>query len=353
MAANPRTIVRGQAGTGKTVIAIERARQLSKQGGHVLYLCFNKLLAGHIRRTLANEDQVKNVDVYHAHGLYTEVIQKAGMLQRLDSCSPNDVDFFSRIYPQLFVEAALETELQGWDVLVVDEAQDLMTPDNIDAFDVMLRDGLTRGRWHMFLDPNQNIYSTLIQDSVKERLSDAHPMYDDLVENCRNTRQVAAQASIISGIDLALEGAPEGESCENLYYSSRADFVSQLDALVARLVKHDVQPKDIAILSTRRRENSMISGKGMIGGCKVLDASDEPAESERAILFSTMHAYKGLERAVVIAIDMDEIGQDQWSMLHYAGLSRASALLRTFLPNSCKNVFAAQAKAFGERIALS
>ena len=54
-----------------------------------------------------------------------------------------------------------------------------------------------------------------------------------------------------------------------------------------------------------------------------------------------------------IAIDMEEIGQDQWSMLHYAGLSRACALLRTFLPNSCKNVFGAQAKAFGERMALS
>jgi hypothetical protein len=149
MAANPRTIVRGQAGTGKTVIAIERARQLSNKGPCPLPLLQQ---AGHIRRTLAGEDHAKGVDVYHVHALYAEVIQKAGMLDRLEGHSPDDPEFYSRIFPQLFVDSALEIELDGWDVLMVDEALDLLTPDNMDAFDVILREGLTRGCWHIFLD---------------------------------------------------------------------------------------------------------------------------------------------------------------------------------------------------------
>jgi hypothetical protein len=351
IAANPRTIVRGLAGTGKTVIAIERARMLSQQGYRVLYLCFNKLLAAHIRRGFAKEGSSPNVHVVHAHALYSDVIKKCGMAPRLEACDASSPDFFSKEFPQLFIDAMIESEAEQWDVLIVDEAQDLLTPDNLDAFDVLLRDGLTNGRWHFFLDPKQNIYSSFVQAEVEARLVDTHPTYDDLVENCRNTKQVAVQASILSGIDLALQGAPEGNSCDNIYYSDKSDFLSQLDALVARLLRRDVRPSEIAILSTRKREHSLIAGKAAIGGCQIIDALEDVAYSESRILFSTMHAFKGLERPVVIAIDMENIGQVQWSMLHYAGLSRACALLRTFLPNRCKDVFAVQAKAFGERLA--
>ena len=49
MAANPRTVVRGAAGTGKSVIALDRALQLCAAGHDVLYLCFNRLLAAHVQ----------------------------------------------------------------------------------------------------------------------------------------------------------------------------------------------------------------------------------------------------------------------------------------------------------------
>lgn len=54
LAANPRTVVRGAAGTGKSVIALERARQLAANGKRVLMLCFNQLLAAHVRKGLGS-----------------------------------------------------------------------------------------------------------------------------------------------------------------------------------------------------------------------------------------------------------------------------------------------------------
>lgn len=347
MAANPRTIVRGKAGTGKTLIAIERAKQLACEGKRVLFLCFNQLLAQHIRTALVGDKRAAGIEVRHIHSLYSEIIGKAGMRDRLRGAT-NEQELFAETYPRVFVDAALECGLSAWDALVIDEAQDLLTPDNIDAFDLMLGSpGINHGQWHIFFDRLQNIYATEIQDAVEKRLAEAQPAFDDLFENCRNTRQVAVQASIISGIDLAIDGAPDGPACDNIWFRDSKAFSEQLDGLVTRLLVQDIRPHDIAILSTRKRENSLVSGIERVGGVPVVDAN---SASEGDLLFSTMHSFKGLERKVVIAIDMEGMADPAYSMLHYAGLSRARCLLHVFLPESAKLVYGNQAAAFAARM---
>ncbi len=350
MAANPRTVVRGQAGTGKTVIAIERARQLAAQGKCVLLLCFNQLLAKHLRLTLEGDPLREQIDIRHVHALYQEVIKRAGLEERLAE-AVDECHLFAEVYPLLFLEAAIECDLPTWDVLIIDEAQDLLTPENLDAFDYMLGGpGLNRGCWHIFFDRLQNIYGNEVQEMVERRLSEAQPAYDDLFENCRNTRQVAVQGSIVSGIDLALIGAPEGPECANVYYRDQNDFVSRLNSLVAQLISQELSPGDIAILSTRRRDNSSVSGLTEVGGLPLVDVAES---SVGDMVFSTMHAFKGLERRVVIAIDMTDIGQPFSSMLHYAGLSRARTLLHVFLPETAKAIYSKQAGSYAERVIQS
>ncbi|HJW55300.1 MAG TPA: NERD domain-containing protein [Burkholderiaceae bacterium] len=345
MAANPRTIVSGKAGTGKTIIALERAAQLTSQGLRVAYLCYNKLLARHVSKSLSADARAAGVEVHHVHALYRDVIQSAGMLARL-SAAEGDHELYSRIFPEVFTEAFIETNSEPYDALVVDEAQDLLTPENLEALDVMLRYGLNRGKWHIFFDPLQNIYNSTIQEQVRERLSEAQPAMDELFENCRNTRQVAVQASIISGIDLALEGAPDGVECENVYYSDEAAFHKLFEKEIRALLQQQVKPTDIAILSMRKRENSLIHNLAIVAGIPIVEAEDP---EENGILFSTMHAFKGLERLVVLAIDMEGIGHPACRMLHYAGLSRARAVLKTFIHQDQKQAYMDQAVAYGSR----
>lgn len=344
MAANPRTVVRGKAGTGKTVIAIERARQLAAAGKTVLFLCFNQLLAAHVRGSLQAEGVV-GIDVLHAHRLYRDVIADAGMLERLAE-EEGKSDFYERIFPELFVEAALTIDARTWDVIVVDEAQDLLTLPHLDALDVMLADGINRGRWHIFLDPMQNLYNDEIQEQVMQRLTDAQPAFDDLFENCRNTRQVAIQASIVSGIDLALEGAPEGPECSVVFYNGTS-CVAAVEEVVRSLLDSDIRPQDIVVLSPLKLVNSCLAGRNHLAGVSLLDVSTSAPDD--GMLFSTMHGFKGLERKVVLAVDMDRIGHPDVAKLHYAGLSRATSLLKVFLSESVRAAYNGQVTQFGKR----
>lgn len=145
LAANPRSVVSGPAGTGKSLLAVDRARHLAGEGKRVLLLCFNRLLAGHVRRSL-KEEGVAGVDVRHAHALYADLIATAGMQEALEAVDTTDPLFFAEHLPQLACDAVLERGVDPWDVLGVDEAQDLLTPSHIDVFDLLVRDGLDHGR---------------------------------------------------------------------------------------------------------------------------------------------------------------------------------------------------------------
>ena len=348
---NPRTLVTGRAGTGKTVVARDRALRLSRSGTRVLYVCFNQLLARHISTGLATSADARNVQVRHIHSLFQDVISKSGLQGRLDERARETGDLFGAAYPEVFAEAAIQQDLEPWDVLIVDEAQDLLTVENLDALDLLVKDGLQHGRWSLFADPLQNIYGSRTDEALRI-LGRAGYATFELTENCRNTREVATQTSIISGIDGAIEGAIAGEQCEAVIYSRSDDLIQKLEEHVTKLTRGGVEAKDIVILSSRRKENSSISGVERIGGLSVIDlGTSDPVAN--ALHFATMHAFKGLERKVVLAIDIDQIGTEQVSLLHYAGLSRAQTLLKPFIAANEKAAYGAQAVKYGARMARS
>jgi len=348
VANNPRTVVSGRAGTGKTIIAIDRASRLAEAGNSVLYLCFNQLLSRHVNEALRGEPAANRIRVRHIHSLFRGVIDQARLGDQLREAHGNNIDLFGRIYPQIFVDAVLTAGVEPVDVLVIDEAQDVMTESNLDALDLLLRDGLRRGRWHMFLDPMQNIYG---RDSevAAARLREAGFASYELVENCRNTSQVASQTSIISGIDMVHDGTIDGPSCDCVFFRDIDDFRAKLDKEVSLLRAAGLDGKDMIILSTRKRDNSLLAGVEIIGGLPVIDLAMDNGAG-KGIYYATMQAFKGLERRVVLAIDVDWIGDENFSMLHYAGLSRARGLLRPFIADSDRRRYEAQAVLYGERI---
>ena len=81
---------------------------------------------------------------------------------------------------------------------------------------------------------------------------------------------------------------------------------AKLDQLVLR---ENVDPDEIAIVSTRRLGNSPFARDHRAGRFELvnLDERRRPSSTgSRRVVFDTLHRFKGLERNVVILLDLSE-----------------------------------------------
>src|SRR5262249_14415867 len=139
-----------------------------------------------------------------------------GLADLLDRHSETDEEFFLLQYPAAYQEALIQLNYKPFDCLILDEGQDLLSHPYLDALDLTLSGGLDRGTWHIFLDPLQTIHSGF-DPTVLERLKNYGYAEFQLTVNCRNTREVAVLASMISGLDIPLEEVVEGGRTEMKY----------------------------------------------------------------------------------------------------------------------------------------
>src|SRR5262249_50940006 len=97
--------------------------------------------------------------------------------------------------------------------------------------------------------------------------------------------------------------------------------------------------------------NSTLANVEKLAGSRICDLSDDAAASRKGVDFCTMHAFKGLERSIVIAWDLDDLDSEQNRLLHYCGLSRARTCLFTFINESERRVLERFMTEFGARLA--
>ena len=112
----PRVGIRGSAGTGKTLLALEVARRWVADGRRVLFLCYNRFLAAHLSST------ANGVMVRHFHAFCREMATGAGLPFK----PPKEADevFWDETAPQLLETAIDYLPDERWDAIVIDEGQD-------------------------------------------------------------------------------------------------------------------------------------------------------------------------------------------------------------------------------------
>lgn len=348
MRGNSKTIVSGLAGTGKTLLAVDKAKYYAEQHGKtVLYVCFNKLLAKHVTENIP-ESLRGLITVANLHSYYHSVISDAGNLGLLGAAKGDDRKLYGTLMPEAFADSVLALDFVPFDVLIVDEAQDILTPAHLDAVDVILEGGLSYGTWHLFVDPRQDIYGEL-SDEALGRLREIGFASYELTANCRNTRPVAIETSVIAGFECAMEDAIDGPACKLIAYRDAIDFEEKIAAEVAHLLSQEVNPADIIILSSRRKRSSLVRNMSQLAGYPIVDLTEAIPEGDH-IAFCTIHSFKGLERKCVVAIDIEDLEEDTKALLHYAGLSRAQFLLTTFLHSDTRPEYQRRLKDFGARL---
>ena len=336
---NPRLVIKGTAGTGKTLLAIEAAKRFKSENLKVAFFCYNRNLAEWIEDYFDKKEPSLKPDLIST--LYSKMIKdlkSAGKIN--DGYNTNklfqDPTFYNQILPSLVSQVNVFNE--NYDVLIIDEAQDLLFDGVIKYLDKILINNLIDGKWYFFGDfSNQTIYKDTNLDEIYDRL-DQVAYYSKLTLsiNCRNTIEIYNAFKMYSQLKmndkvLGVQGLP----VEFIYYEFYKDNLSKLSERLSKLLKDDVKPSKITILSPYKYENSIAS--------KLSSRISKDLSSDSAIKFSTVYAYKGLENSVIILTDITKTID---SKLLYVGMSRAKSSLIIIASKELKEVFESRAKEY-------
>ena len=200
--ANPRCLFEGAAGTGKTLLALEYARRANSAGAKVLFVCFNRLLGNWL------QEQTEDTEITTGtwHEILKRIIADSSVGEEFLTCEhealgKNDlVTLFDELYP-LYGEIALDEMDTLFDVLVMDEGQDLFTQPALNLMNRAIRGGLAGGTWGIFGDfTRQALYGNSSEPVAILRRYSEHFVRAKLILNCRNTRRIAEETAIIGGL---------------------------------------------------------------------------------------------------------------------------------------------------------
>lgn len=306
----PRVAIKGAAGTGKTLVAMEKARRLALAGKRVLFLCFNRPLA----EFLASRADGFVVETFHR---FASVLAKRAGIQ-FQVPKDNDDEFWSESAADLLLQALDAYPDERYDAVVVDEAQDFKPVWWI-AVESLLRDK-DSGVLYVFYDPNQQIYG----GGPAEELGLRSTM---LKYNCRNTKKIASYSGKLVGLDPILKpGAPDGENIIIEECNDEGSVVDCVRKLLHEFVhSSNITTERIIILTTHRPELSPVWRAKKLGNITLVGLDKKPNPNE--VRFSTLHRFKGLEADIVILCDVRP-GQDTSASRHlYVATSRARHLL--------------------------
>ncbi len=318
---NPRCIVSGAAGTGKTILAMNFARQKAKEGYRVGFFCYNIPLAAYLREKVVDDSRI-------VCDSFTDYMEKRVMDMKKDEAAKvkaeNTNFFYDQYLPQTFADLALENEIPKFDFLVVDEAQDLMTEAIFDAMDVILDNGMKDGSWYVFLDADhQNLYrsSNEIEKVYRKMIDEFRACRFRLRRNCRNSLSIIKKINEFFGSEYSMIHVDEvGPEVNIKRYTKSTNQVTELAEILKTLVNEGVKKEDITILSSKRLINSVAS--------EITEYEFSTNERKtNAIFFSTIKRFKGLESPVIILTDLGDMSVQENRKLLYIGMTRAKSVL--------------------------
>lgn len=313
-----RAAISGCAGSGKTLLAAEKASRLAQQGFRVLLTCFNKNLAIYLRLRLKPSP---NLEVIHFHGLCSDLAERA----HIRPVFRDKKEYVNQLLPQALMDAADRLNVR-YDAIVVDEGQDFRENYWI-PLQTLLHDP-DDGILYIFFDDNQRIYGQRSPFPIQQ------PPYS-LTVNCRNTQSIHRQVlKFYNGDPAPIALGPVGRPVEVVEFDGVSGLRATLSSLIDRLTgKQEIPTDKIFILTPLTHEKSHLWNKPLDGKISLTDA--RPLGPNQ-VFCSTIHSFKGLEGAVVILAEMDrwptELGDLEY--LLYVACSRARNHLIVLLPTN-------------------
>lgn len=331
---NSRSVTQGSAGTGKTMIALESAVRAAEEGKTVFLTCYNRLIGEWMQRQM--EEWKDKITVSSLHSYLFE--QSKGF--DYDKTKSNKHNFYSKYLPTLLRDIYQKGINKKFDKLIVDEGQDLIREEYLSLFDSMLTGGLANGNWEIYGDfESQAIYSQLSKKDMMALLNSfGQHSYFLLKTNCRNTKQIGEETSLLSGFEKPpfllehLEGIP----VEYIFYKNEAEQKILLGEQLKKLYDNKLPLQELIILSPRKYEHSC-SNSFLAFTIREIKKTNEISETQKFVNFATVQSYKGMESNYVVITDIEDLTSEVAKSLLYVGMSRARYGLILLIAESKRN----------------
>lgn len=301
-------VINGAAGTGKTMIAVEKAVRHAADGERVLFLCYNS--------------ELKKFLALHYENLLIDFMTLDGYACRLCGVPVSD---YGRVERKLKDFAAYGSF--PYDHVIVDEGQDFGRDSMENAgllqllHDAVMARPDSKSSFYVFYDKLQTVQS----DQVPWLIRNAECRLA-LHKNCRNTENICRTALSLlpeHGRTEVLRGIAGKIPC--IHFSSKETYLKDMDTVIDGLHRDEIN--DIVILTLSTETDSLVNKaakNGFYGECR----------------FMSCRKFKGLEADAVILVDFTERTVTDDAMLFYVGASRARIRLEimTVMDNeSCRN----------------
>jgi len=302
---NARVEIRGGAGSGKTWLALEKARRLTADGQRVAVMCYSRGLAEFLKRRVATwpaRHRPAYVGTFHYLGIGWGV--PAG--------SDDDSAYWEEFLPGEMVALAGQLpEAERFDAIVIDEAQDfaeswwpavvaaLRAPDD--------------GCLYVFADEGQRVFARQGRPTVAL-------MPINLTENLRNTKQIAGTFGSLTTSQMRNRG---GNGVPVRFVQCATDdALDAADDAIEVLLDDGYPYEAVALLSTYRRhpEQAARQQEGQ-------DSYWSSFWDGEDVFYGHVLGFKGLERPVVVLAVNGFRDEERAREMLYVGLSRARDLL--------------------------
>jgi len=320
----PRLLIEGGAGSGKTILACMLAREHAALGKSVLLTCYNKQLALHLGACLKD---VPNIRVLNFHELVKQTIESAGLPYIVPEGRNEAAQFFKEGAAEELLNATELSDIR-FDTIIVDEAADFGSTWwlGLEAL------GNTGFSWYCFYDRKQSIYQ---KESEWHPPFTGHPMTLDI--NLRNPKSIGEFAFKAGGLNQNMDFAIESKASPEMMYSEDYTMMAnQLRDLLKELIqKESIPPERITILAPHRHTNE--ESKWIIGLNQVKFSNHVGMIETGKVRLGTIQGFKGLESDVVIIVGITQRTFENRELL-YVGASRARAKLYLLMLSEAKSL---------------
>jgi hypothetical protein len=316
-----RVAVSGGAGTGKTVLALEKARRLAAEGFRTLLTCYNRQLADYLSTICG---VMPNLEVMSFHQLCHRQVERANRISGRDLVAEAKVTYPGKGLYEVQLPNALAYSLEvlpdRYDAIVCDEGQDFREEFWV-PLEFLLSD-YDKSPLYVFYDDNQNIYAR----------AGTFPIRDEpfsLTTNCRNTAPIHVAAyKYYKGFPVSPPDI-QGDDVQFEESASRDQQAAKINTRIVDLVaRQGVEPGDITVLiADALHKAEYYAALSRLPLPKPAVWLEEGVRRNNTVLIDTIQRFKGLESPIVILWGLDTIDRSQNQELLYVGLSRAKSLL--------------------------